>query len=469
MTTIKFGTDGWRGIIGKEFTTENLIRISQATIKWLINKTKNPKVVIAYDYRFNGKLFSETIAKIFANNNIKVFYNPYPTSTPALSNGVIFFKADLGIMVTASHNPPEYSGYKLKGNYGGPLLEENLKEIEVLIPQSSDINIDTIKLNDLINKGLIEYVDLDTIYINRLKDNFDLKKINNWTKQIAFNAMFGSAQNFIKKLFPNHIHFNCTSDPYFNHVPPEPIQKNITDFIEFIKKNNVFIGLIFDGDADRIALVDSNGNYIDSHNILLFLIYYLAHYKNLKGKVVTGFSSSSKIAKLCKIYSLPLEHVKIGFKEICKIALKEDILVGGEESGGITIKGNIPERDGIWIGLTILDALISQNKNINHFLNEIYDLVGKFYYSRVDIHIDDSKRRLINEFLKNKNLSHINNEKISKIETLDGTKFYLNDEEWVLIRLSGTESLVRIYSEANSLAKLQNIISFTTNIIENLK
>ncbi|MCX7954742.1 MAG: hypothetical protein N3A01_06080 [Bacteroidales bacterium] len=469
MGKIKFGTDGWRGIIAKDFTVENVIKISQATVKWLRARVKSPKVVVAYDFRFNGKLFAETVAKIFANNDIVVYYCPTPTSTPALSLGVVKKEASLGIMITASHNPPEYNGYKLKGPYGGPLLEESLREIELLISDSVEINVDSLKWSDFLAKNLIVEVNLDELYIENVKKNFDLTKIKESKFKFAFNAMYGSGQNIMKSLFPEILHYNCEANPSFNGIPPEPIPQNLKDFMQFIKKHkNISLGLVVDGDADRIGLIDGNGNYIDSHSIMLLLIYYLAKYKKLKGKVVTGFSSTIRIEKLCKYFGLPVERVKIGFKDICKIMLKEDVLVGGEESGGITIKGHIPERDGIWMGLTIWTAMIETNKTIEELLNEIYEITGKYYYSRLDLKIEETKRPIITEFLKSNSLKSINKEKIIRVETLDGHKFFFNENEWLMIRLSGTEQLVRIYCEATTKERVDFFIDEAKKIIEKL-
>jgi len=470
MVRIKFGTDGWRAIIAKEFTVDNVVRVTLAVSRWLKAKDKNPSVVIAYDFRFNGKLFSETVAKVLANNDIKVFYCPIPTSTPALSLGVVKNKANLGIMITASHNPPEYNGYKLKGSHGGPLLEEDTKEIEALIPDDHDLIIDTLKWADFLKKGVIVETNLEDAYIDHVHKHFDIEKIKKSGFHFAFDAMYGAGQNVMRRLFPDIPLLHCEANPSFKGIPPEPLLKNLQEFSQFIANNGkINVGLAVDGDADRIALFDSKGNYVDSHHIILLLTYYLAHYKKMTGKVVTGFSSTVKVEKLCEKYNLPVQRVRIGFKDICKVMLHEDVLVGGEESGGITIKGHIPERDGIWMGLTIWNALVESGKTLEQLIEEIYAITGRFYYSRYDLKVDEPLKKAAINACKNETFTAFAGEKIIRTETLDGFKYFFNENEWLMIRPSGTEPLLRIYSEASSPERVENFIKSGLESVQNLK
>ncbi|MCX7861779.1 MAG: hypothetical protein N2449_02150 [Bacteroidales bacterium] len=470
MTRIKFGTDGWRAIIAKEFTVDNVVRVTLGFIRWLKIKHKNPSVVVAFDFRFNGKLFAETVTKVLANNQIKVYYCPIPTSTPALSLAITKFQANAGVMITASHNPPEYSGYKLKGSHGGPLLEEYTKEIENLIPDEHELIIDTIKWDELVKKEKIIETNIEDLYVEHVTKNFNLEKIKQSGFHFAFDAMYGAGQNIMRRLFPEIPLLHCEANPTFKGIPPEPLHKNLIEFSEFIKSNgNIHVGLAVDGDADRIALYDSQGNYIDSHHIILLLIYYLAHYKKLTGKVVTGFSSTVKVETLCQRYNLPVQRVRIGFKDICKVMLSEDVLVGGEESGGITIKGHIPERDGIWMGLTIWNAMTETNKTIEQLIDEVYQITGKFYYSRYDLKVDEALKKAVISACKNEQFTSFANESILKTETLDGYKYFINENDWVMIRASGTEPLIRIYSEASSQNKVDNYIQSALEQIQNLK
>lgn len=451
MAKIKFGTDGWRAIIAKDFTDDNVAKVSVATANWLNQRYKNPTAVIGYDFRFGGKMFAQTVAKVFAKYEIKVFISNCQVSTPAVSLAVVKQSAQIGIMITASHNPPDYNGYKLKGEYGGPLLESETKEIESLIPDEHGLVLEALKFEDFTKSGFINEIDLEELYIKHVYNNFDIEALRKSKFNFAFDAMYGAGQNVMRKLFPDIALLHCENNPSFKGIPPEPLHKNLLEFSELISKNkNIDCGLAVDGDADRIALYDNKGNYINSHLIILILIYYLAEYKKIKGKVVTGFSSSVKVEKLCEKYNIPVQRVRIGFKDICKVMLHNDVLVGGEESGGITCKGHIPERDGIWMGLTIWQFMNETGKNISQIISEVYKITEKFYYSRNDIKIGDKLKKDIVQACKNDLFKQFGELKVQHVETLDGYKYFINENEWLMIRPSGTEPLLRLYAEAKS-------------------
>ncbi len=467
---IKFGTDGWRAVIAKDFTVDNVAKVTDAVSRWLLGKYKNPSVIIGYDCRFGGKLFAETVAKVLATHEIKAYISKSYVSTPMVSLGVLKVKAELGIVITASHNPPGDNGYKLKGSYGGPLLEEQVKEIEAMIHDQAEILLDSVKFDKLIDSKKIEYINLEDIYIEHIKSNFDIEKIQNSKFNFAFDAMYGSGQNVIKKLFGNKVrNIHCELNPLFNNIPPEPLQKNLKEFAKIIADSgNIDCGLAVDGDADRIALFDSKGNYIDSHNIILILIHYLKKYKGLNGKIVTGFSSTVKVEKLAEHYGLQVQRVRIGFKDICKIMLKEEVIVGGEESGGIAIKSHIPERDGIWNGLTIWQFMIETNQSLENILSEIYNITGKFAFERSDLKLEESKKHKIIAKCKNGDFTTFGKYKVTKTEDLDGYKFYFSDNKWLMIRASGTEPVLRTYAEAENITEVKNILSSCLDTISNV-
>ncbi len=455
MTKIKFGTDGWRAIIAKDFTVDNVAKVSVAVATWLNNKYKNPTAIVGYDFRFGGNLFAETVAKVFATYEIKVQICDCAISTPAVSLAVVKEKAQIGIMITASHNPPDYNGYKLKGDHGGPLLEEGTKEIESMIPEDHGLVLDSIKLDDFVKSGLVKVVDFEEMYLNHVYANFDIEALRKSKFKFAFDAMYGAGQNVMRKLFPDISLLHCENNPSFCGIAPEPLHKNLLEFSNFIAKSgNIDCGLAVDGDADRIALYDGKGNYINSHLIILILTYYLAEYKKLSGKVVTGFSSTVKVEKLCAKYNIPVQRVRIGFKDICKVMLQEDVLVGGEESGGITCKGHIPERDGIWMGLTIWQFMNETGKNIDQIIQEIYKITGTFFYSRNDLKIDEKLKSKVIQACKNDIFKQFGEFKVERVETLDGYKYFINENEWIMIRPSGTEPLLRLYAETSSPERL---------------
>jgi phosphomannomutase len=452
MTAIKFGTDGWRAIIAKDFTVDNVARVAEATALWLLKNTPKPSVVIGHDCRFGGELFSETTCKVLAKHGVKVFIAKGFVSTPMVSLGTLRLRADLGVVITASHNPPAYNGYKLKGSYGGPLLPEKIEEIENMIPEKCSIDTEKLSMKEFEDKGLVEYIDLETMYCEHVEANFDLDAIRNSGLRFAYDAMFGAGQNVIKRLLPETVMIHCDDNPSFLGQAPEPIHKNLMEFSGLIKNSgNIASGLATDGDADRIGLYDSEGNFIDSHHIILLLIKYLVEQKKMTGKVVTAFSVSPKIGKMCMHFNLPQQVTKIGFKHIAGIMVSEDVLLGGEESGGIAIKGHIPERDGIWMGLTIWEYMAKSGKSLQELIAEVYAIVGTFAFERWDMHLNEDVK---NEIVKNceKNFyENFGEYKILRTETTDGYKYFFNDDEWLMIRASGTEPVLRNYAESSSL------------------
>lgn len=455
MTKIKFGTDGWRAIIAKDFTVDNVAKVSVAVATWLNKKYKNPTAVVGYDFRFGGKMFAETVATVLAKYEIKVQLCNCAISTPAVSLAVIKEKAQIGIMITASHNPPDYNGYKLKGDHGGPLLEEGTKEIEAIIPEEHGLVLESLKIDEFVKTGFIKVVDLEEMYLNHVYAYFDIEALRKSKFKFAFDAMYGAGQNVMRKLFPDISLLHCENNPSFCGISPEPLHKNLLEFSNFIANSGkIDCGLAVDGDADRIALYDGKGNYINSHLIILILTYYLAEYKKLSGKVVTGFSSTVKVEKLCEKYNIPVQRVKIGFKDICKVMLQEDVLVGGEESGGITCKGHIPERDGVWMGLTIWQFMNETGKSISQIIDEIYKITGTFFYSRNDLKIEDKLKNKVIQACKNNTIKEFGEYKVEHIETLDGYKYFINENEWIMIRPSGTEPLLRLYAETSTPERL---------------
>ena len=444
MTTkIKFGTDGWRAVIAKDFTVESVIRISEGVAQYLKCEKLPLKVVIGYDCRFNGGLFSSYVAKTLQLQGIQVVVSKQFVTTPMVSFAAQELNCGLGVVITASHNPPEYNGYKLKSRFGGPLIEEEIRKVEQLIPDSIDFEaVDQEDLNAEV------FADIATPYLNQLKKKFDLEAIVASPIKAVFNPMFGSGQGIFKSLLSNVEEYKSYQNPLFEGISPEPIIKNLKDFQLYLKQNQFDLAMLVDGDADRIGLMDGKGNYITSHHIMLILLWILVKYKKLSGEVATGFSSTDKIRLFCEKENIPLTVVPIGFKHISNLMQLKDILMGGEESGGISVKGHIPERDGIYNNLLILEFLAQNNLSVHELLGEIESYLGKFYYNRLDLKITENQKQKVLAKLQENSITQIGNYKVVKVETLDGFKFRLAEGEWVMARLSGTEPLVRIYCES---------------------
>jgi len=450
MTKIKFGTDGWRAIIAKEYTVDNVARVAIGTANWLKSKFENPSVVIGYDCRFAGVLFAETAAKVFAESGIKVYFAKSFVSTPMVSLGTLKKKASVGVVITASHNPPSYNGYKLKGNFGGPLLPAEVQEVEDLIPDKNTIDLEGISLEKMNENGILEYIDLEEMYVDHVEQNFDMEAIRNSALNFAFDAMYGAGQDVMRRLMPDITHLHSEYNPGFDGQAPEPIHRNLQEFSEMIRlsEGEVDCGLAVDGDADRIGLYNSKGEFVDSHHIILLLIKYLVEVKGFKGKVVLAFSVSPKVKKLCEKLGLEVEVVQIGFKHIAGHMVNEDVLLGGEESGGIAIKGHIPERDGIWMGLTIWEYMVKADKSLEELIGEVYKDVGTFKFERIDLHIEEAKKQKIMKNCAEGKYKAFGDYVVRKVEDLDGYKYHFDNEEWVMIRPSGTEPVLRTYAES---------------------
>lgn len=459
---IKFGTDGWRAIIAQEYTTDNVARVATATAQWIKKSTENHKIVIGYDCRFAGKLFMETAISVFIQEGITVIADEHFVTTPMISLCTNLHGAFAGIVITASHNPPSYNGYKIKSHYGGPALQADIDKVEALIPANYDGDYTFTSEQ----KKQVTYVDMHDAYISHVQTNFDLALIKNAGMGWAFDAMYGAGQKVIPKILPQTTLLHCEVNPSFDGQAPEPIARNLIPFSELIASDHSIVsGLAIDGDADRIGLFDQHGHFVDSHHIILLLIKYLVEEKGYSGKVATSFSCTSKIKKLCDHYGLPHETTKIGFKYICDIMVNEDCLLGGEESGGIAVKGHIPERDGIWIGLILWEFMAKTGKMLNELIADIYDMVGSFAMDRYDLHVTQAQKEAIIAQCKSDAYTQFGSYSISERENIDGYKFHLNNDSWVMIRPSGTEPVLRVYAQSNSQEQTIKILDATKKAI----
>lgn len=454
IVPIKFGTDGWRAIISDTYTIDNLRRVAEGTAKWMVQRSYQ-KLVIGHDCRFGGEMFMREAARIFAHHGIQVFAGDCIVSTPMVSLAVLHHHADLGVVITASHNPPLYNGYKLKSSHGSPSLPMDIEEIEALIPDFAAEP--THSFSSYLDDGKIKLVDIQTAYEHHVREGFHLNAIRS-SVSLAYDAMYGAGQFVMEKLFPEMKGFHCDWNPGFHGRAPEPIAKNLGEIIEWNKSfPGKYIGIATDGDADRIAMVDPFGKMIDSHHILLLLLYYLAGIKGQKGKIVVSCSVTNKLAKLAAHYGLEFITTKIGFKYIAEYIIEGDVLVGGEESGGLAIAGHIPERDGIWIGLTVLQLMAETKKSLAELIEEIYSIVGAFVYDRIDLHLNSSEISRIAKYLSQPNIEKWGSYKVIKKEQLDGEKYYFENDSWLMFRRSGTEPVLRIYIQGQDSEELKSI------------
>jgi phosphomannomutase len=419
---------------------------------------------LGHDCRFAGELFAENTARVFNANGIKVKMAKNFVSTPMISLGAVKLGSAIGVIITASHNPPAYNGFKLKAHYGGPSSPAVIDAVEQAIPDSLVSGLRTHAENCA--AGMVEYVDLETMYVEEVESKFNIPLIKESKMEFAYDAMYGAGQNVMRRIFPDITLLHCDYNPSFDGQAPEPIDKNLAEFREMIAVcGDIDCGLVTDGDADRIGLYNKSGKFVDSHHIILLLVHYLHKYKGMDGKVITTFSATSKITELAKAYGLEIEITKIGFKYICEKMVTENVLVGGEESGGIAIKGFIPERDGIWIGLTLWEFMASTGKSLDDLIEEVYAVVGCFAMGRIDLHITEEIKQKVLANCEVGFYKAFGSYKIEKIETIDGFKFHLGNGEWVMIRASGTEPVLRVYSESNTDENAAKILAATKAVL----
>jgi phosphomannomutase len=467
-TKIKFGTDGWRAIIAEEFTVENVARVAYATAQWIKKSGLDQRIAVGHDCRFAGELFADTVSKILLHEGIEVKLSRGFVSTPMISLAANQLSCGLGIILTASHNPPSYNGFKLKAHYGGPLTPEKVQEIEDIIPETVPFDYASVDLEPFMASGQLEIVDFETRYVKHIEAHFDLDAIRNSDLNLVYDAMYGAGQNVIRRILPNVHLLHCEHNPSFYGQAPEPIQKNLQPLEAYIKqKGNIHCALATDGDADRIGLYNGKGEFIDSHHIILLLMHYLVKYKHQTGKVVTAFSTTPRVGQLAKHYGLESEVVKIGFKYIAGIMVEEDVLIGGEESGGIAVKGHIPERDGIWMGLIIWEFMAKSGKTLDELIAEVYAIVGAFKFERNDLHLTEALKNEVVVNCNNNKYTSFGKYTVREVGTIDGWKFIFDDNRWLMIRASGTEPVLRTYAEAPTLEEVREILKITEDMIRN--
>lgn len=447
MKEIKFGTDGWRAIIAKDYTFENVNIVSQATARWILDEKITNGVVIGYDARFMSREFAEHSASVFSAMGIPVRISNSISPTPAVSWGALHYDA-VGIVITASHNPPNYNGFKIKAPFGGSATPNQVSAVEAKLDQySADLEIAPYKKD--LRTGKIREIPLTDEYLNVIRERIDIDSIKKSGIRIGHDPMFGSGMGVIKKLLGDQVfELHGEINPSFKGIPPEPIEKNLQEFSKFIPVNSCQIGIANDGDADRIGLFDENGSFVDSHRILSLLVKYLHEEKGLSGLIVKTFSTTDMLNKQAKAYGLPIEVTPIGFKYIAEYIVNGDVIAGGEESGGLSVKGHLPERDGIYIGLMMTEMMVKSGKKLSELVQELFDEFGDHAYYRNDLHTEESKKLAMIQHCEEKKLTEIAGLSVVDWQFTDGIKQVMEDGSWLLVRPSGTEPVLRIYAEA---------------------
>ena len=458
--TIKFGTDGWRGIIAETFTFENLRLVSQAVADHLLDITgssANPEIVIGFDTRFLSDRFAAEVARVMAANGITAHLARADAPTPAISYNVVHKKAAGGIMITASHNPPRYNGFKVKAPYGGSAPKDQTAAIaQKLFSIHSQIGANLMDYKKAMEQGLIQRFDPAWPYYEHLTTNLvNMDIISNNELEVVVDAMYGAGRGVFRELLARtrtkvrELHSQL--NPGFGGIHPEPVERNMKELITTVQNEKAHLGIATDGDADRIGAVDENGNFVSPHTIMALAVRYLVERRGMTGAVAKTISSTLMLNRIAKKYGLVLHETPVGFDIIAQLMINDNILLGGEESGSISIKGHIPEGDGILMGLLLMEIVADANVPLSILIEDLQQNFGPVVYKRDDIHLKNpvSKSDMVKRLAENAP-SKMAGESVVKIDTYDGVKYHLADDSWLLIRPSGTEPLLRVYAESSS-------------------
>ena len=466
-TQIKFGTDGWRGIIADDYTFENVRRVGNAIAHYVHeNEDATKGLVVGYDTRFGSQAFAQAISEVLAAAGIKIYFSDDYTPTPALSYAVVNLSAAGGVMITSSHNPYNWNGVKYKAGYGGSATPAIIQSIEAALDAP------------VIQRpgGSINISDFKTPYVAAVKKLVDLDAIKRAGFKFAIDSMFGSGRGVLSEIFAekgiDHIEIRGEVNPSFPGINPEPIQPHVALLQETVVREYCQAGLVTDGDADRLGAVAEDGSFVNSHKIFAVILEWLLKRKQWPGEVVRAFNTTRMIDRISARYGRKMHECGIGFKYICDLMLERDILIGGEESGGIGIRRHLPERDGILNSLLLANIMADEGKPLGQLVRDLQQGYGEHHYARTDLRLtqemkDEAMRRVEAKPAK------LGSYNVLSVETLDGMKFFLDAptngngaEAWVLVRSSGTEPLLRIYCEAASPELVSQILRETEAFVK---
>lgn len=462
MAKIKFGTDGWRAVIAEDFTFENLDRVAQATaVYW----AKNPepgtekKVVVGYDRRFLSDQFATRTAEILAGNGFQVILSKAPNPTQAVSLAVKKANAVGGVMITASHNPAIFNGFKLKGSFGGSAESSMCQAIEKLVDAKK---VKAIPLAEAKKAKKIQVKDLNPALYAAAKKLVNFKLIANSGVRFAHDALFGVGAGcfdaILKGTSCQVTTLNGDANPLFGGINPEPVKQNYGLSSAYLKKNPHDICLVTDGDADRVGAMDGKGGYLTSHQLICMLLRHMRENRGLDGRVVKALTTTSMVDKMCAHYGLECVETGVGFKYVAAEMLKGDVLLGAEESGGIGFLGHIPERDGIAAGMMLLEMLAMEGKSVKQILSALTRKFGPHCYARIDTHYPLEKRDELIAFVRDNPPAKLNGSPVADVKSYDGVKVVADSGAWLMIRGSGTEPILRIYAEADSDANAEKLL-----------
>lgn len=478
--SIKFGTDGWRAVISDEFTFENVRRVAQAVADqtladWASNTRprangKRPGFVIGFDTRFLSDRYAIAVAEVLAANEIDVWLAQADAPTPLISYAIVDKHADGGIMITASHNPPRYNGIKLKSTHGGSATAAHVGRVEERVHRDSAVQPKEMALHEAIERGRVRRFDPLPAYQEHLKTLVNFDVIRKAHIKVAVDAMYGAGRVYLKRLLEDAgcrvTELRGEMNPGFNGIHPEPIARHLQLLMLEVTTGGYHIGLATDGDGDRIGAVDPSGRFIDPHGIMALLLEHLVQNRGLYGSVVKTVSTTQMLNLLAKRYNLTVHETPVGFNHISELMLQEPVLIGGEESGGISMFGHIPEGDGLLMGLLLVEMVASCGKTLGGMLDELMAAsdIGRFYYARHDCQVTPFRKSDLVTGLMQSVPTRLADCMLDHVSDLDGVKYVLADGSWLLIRPSGTEPLLRIYAEARTATQVDQLLKLGTEL-----
>lgn len=453
MSLITFGTDGWRSIIAENFTFDNVRLVTQAIADYVkVNYPEKSPVVIGYDTRFLSPEFAKCVAEVLNNNGIDVLIPKRDIPTPVAAFAALNWQSAGAIMITASHNPPIYSGIKYIPDYAGPATPEITNKI---VENVLSLEKNGIKIDETIKKGIIKEFDPTKKYFDFIKGRLELEKLSQCNLKIVYDAMYSTGRGFLDEILSSittcEIHtLHNYRDVLFGGSMPEPNVQYLNEMKEFILKNNYQLGLATDGDADRFGIMDEKGKFYTPNQVISLLLRHLVKNRGFNGTVVRTIATTHLLDRLADYYELDLIETPVGFKYIGAVMRERDVVIGGEESGGLSILGHIPEKDGILANLLVVEMLAFENKPLSEIWKEmVNELEFEPSNKRLDLHFTQADKEAVMDLFRTNTPSKIGEHKVVKVKTIDGVQLILDDDSWVLVRPSGTEPIVRVYLETN--------------------
>ena len=462
---IRFGTDGWRGIIGEDYTFRNVRLCAQGTADYLKEQRLDSRgLVIGYDTRFGSKEFAESVAEVTTANSVATFLCDRPAPTPTIAYNVVSHDAGGGAVITASHNPAMWNGFKYKPYYGGGASPEVVEQLETYIAEAEAKDmVGAMSLADAQSKGLLEYLDPEPSYLGHIATLVDLEGIRQAGLKLVVDPMFGAGAGYFTKLLSGGTttvsEIRSERNPAFPGMDqPEPIAHNLGALMATVRRRRADVGLANDGDADRLGVVDESGRFLTTLQTFALLCLRELEVLQRRGPLVRSITMTSMVDRLGEIYGVPVFDTPVGFKHLGPVMMRENALLAGEESGGYAFRGNIPERDGILSGLMFLELMVKTGKTPSELLSMLTDKVGPHFYDRWDVEFDPSQRETIQSKVRGARPVTLAGRRVQSIDTRDGVRFVLEDGYWALVRFSGTEPLLRIYAEAESLEEVATLL-----------